>query len=574
MSAHDAPLSLEELLKLKKQGTQVSNAPKVTKARFLTKSQREKLEQEKDSKLKELVKPSKKIEQKIQTFIEEVPQKEPKNTVKPYSNRKFRFDWDESEDTSNDSYYEFINPKKSQKDDLFDVPYRKRKLGDELNVNSLHWSEKPLDKMNERDWRIMKEDFDISIKGKNTSKLIRSWGETSILPKIRDQLRILHYNEPTPIQRATIPLAMDGNDVLGIAETGSGKTLAFLIPAISYISGLPPVGPSESPYVLIVVPTRELAQQIELQFQKFAKALQFNVASIVGGHTYESNIEKLEKGVEILVGTPGRLLDILKENILELSRCFYLIADEADRMIDMGFEKQFLDLINQLPEGHTNPFAIKTPKRTTMMFTATMPPSVNKMVNQYMIDPVKVTIGNVNNAVETVRQEPIQVPEDDKKKMDILGKLLYNYTPPIIIFVNYQKMCDTLAEFLVNKGFNPIVMHGSKTQQQREDAIMKIKTKQCDILIATDVAARGIDIAGVSLVINYQMSKSISEYIHRIGRTGRGGNYGTAITFWNSSTDVDVLSDLKAIISKSPISKCPDDLKNIVNADSLRNIET
>lgn len=591
MKPNKVPPSLKDLIALKR-GDKKEGQTSIGRTKFLTKLQRVKLEQEKINTKSQL---NKKRDQKSITEQQNDPLKEINvndsfnetdksddfNTKfeKKSLNRTFKFGWDESEDTSKNDL--FILPTKYTYDYSLDLPSRKRsKTNHEQNYQNLHWSEKPLDKMTDRDWRIFKEDFDITIKGNMKTNMIRNWNESGLSPPIINTLRKLHYTEPTPIQRAAIPIGLKGNDIVGIAETGSGKTLAFLIPAITYVSNLPPVRSFESPYVLIIVPTRELAQQIEFECQRFMNHIHFNVASIIGGHRYDENITKLEKGVEILIGTPGRLLDILEKKIIELNKCFFLIADEADRMIDMGFEKQVKGLIDQLPEGKTNPFPIgnEIPKRTTMMFTATLTPIVERMMKNYLLDPITVTVGNTENAVETVIQDTIQVPNEESKKMDILKSVLLGkkrYNPPIIIFVNYQKTCEILFDFLKSLNFRPTIINGSKAQSQREEAISRMKTGDADILIATDVAARGIDIANISLVINYQMSKSISEYIHRIGRTGRAGNMGTAITFWNSETDSEVLYDLKSIISNSPVSKCRDDLKRneFARLNQFKNIE-
>ncbi|ODV87663.1 hypothetical protein CANARDRAFT_186772, partial [[Candida] arabinofermentans NRRL YB-2248] len=431
--------------------------------------------------------------------------------------------------------------------------------------NELHWSQKPLDKMTDRDWRIMREDYDITSKGGKVTNPLRYWSESDISPEILEMLDYLGYREPTPIQRAAIPMGLTGRDIIGIAETGSGKTLAFLIPILNYITKLPPLGNFEGPYVLIMVPTRELALQIEKEFQKFNN-LRFNVASLIGGHSYDDNVRKLEKGVEVVIATPGRLVDCIEKEIISLDKCFFLAMDEADRMIDMGFETQVNLVLDNLPSGDTNPYYFgndKTPKRTTMMFTATMPPAIEKLTSKFLVNPGFVMVGEVGSAVDTVHQDAIQTSEDDEKKLKVLESILANrrFRPPIIIFVNYKASCDLIADTLYEQGFNPVTLHGSKTQEQREAALQQMKTGKSDVLIATDVAGRGIDIPDVSLVINYQMSRNIEDYTHRIGRTGRAGKSGTAITFWNPKDDKDVLYDLKQMISKSPVSRCPEDLR-------------
>lgn len=555
MPAHDAPLSLEELLAQKRNKPVAKLESSVKKTRFIPKSERAKLEK-------------KNFDVKIDASFPKVGSSKVNNQKNVELSQNSNFDED-PENTEEPIEPIEILVKQQNYDYSLDLPHRKkRKLDDDFS--GLHWSMKPLDKMTERDWRIMKEDFNIHVSGKTEGNLLRSWNESKIPEPIIESLYLLGMKEPSPIQRATIPLGMEGRDVLGLAETGSGKTLAFLIPALSYVMNLPPVRSFESPYVLIIVPTRELAQQIEVEFQKF-KNLRINIASIVGGHTYDDNLAKLEKGVEILVGTPGRLLDLIEKKIISLDQCFFLVADEADRMIDMGFEKQVESLIDALPSGDLNPFlkSGQSPKRLTLMFTATMPPQIEKLITNYMTDPITVKVGDTKNAVDTVVQETIQIASDEKKRMSALLQIIKKYPPPIIVFVNFQKLCDILYAFLHEHGYNPVVIHGGRTQAQRETAISDIRSGRANILVATDVAARGIDIPNVSLVVNFQMTKTISEYVHRIGRTGRAGRKGTAITFWDGDDDASVLYDLKTIVCRSKVSNCPKDLMYHPNAKKI-----
>lgn len=555
MPAHDAPLSLEELLAQKRNKPVAKLESSVKKTRFIPKSERAKLEK-------------KNVDVGIDASFPKVGSSKVNNQKNVELSQNLNFDED-PENTEEPIEPIEILVKQQNYDYSLDLPHRKkRKLDDDFS--GLHWSMKPLDKMTERDWRIMKEDFNIHVSGKTKGNLLRSWNESKIPEPIIESLYLLGMKEPSPIQRATIPLGMEGRDVLGLAETGSGKTLAFLIPALSYVMNLPPVRSFESPYVLIIVPTRELAQQIEVEFQKF-KNLRINIASIVGGHTYDDNLAKLEKGVEILVGTPGRFLDLIEKKIISLDQCFFLVADEADRMIDMGFEKQVESLIDALPSGDLNPFlkSGQSPKRLTLMFTATMPPQIEKLITNYMTDPITVKVGDTKNAVDTVVQETIQIASDEKKRMSALLQIIKKYPPPIIVFVNFQKLCDILYAFLHEHGYNPVVIHGGRTQAQRETAISDIRRGRANILVATDVAARGIDIPNVSLVVNFQMTKTISEYVHRIGRTGRAGKKGTAITFWDGDDDASVLYDLKTIVCRSKVSNCPKDLMYHPNAKKI-----
>ncbi|KAG7930598.1 uncharacterized protein OGAPODRAFT_100787 [Ogataea polymorpha] len=530
------PPSLDDLVK-----TQRTNG----KTRFLSKSQREKRKQQ------QVVKP-------------------PSAVVKPQLHKKkapdpsFANSSSKSDGDTNDAEFPPV----------VDLPRRR----DDLIFDDVHWSEKELSQMTNRDWRIMREDYNISTKGGKLENPLRKWEESQISPLILQQLETLGYTEPTPIQRAAVPNGLCGRDLVGIAETGSGKTLAFLIPSVNYILQLPRLGRFEGPYVLILVPTRELALQIEREFSKFA-SLGFDVISLIGGHSYDEHAEKLERGVEVIIATPGRLVDCLEQQLVSLERCFFLVLDEADRMIDMGFEKDLKKILESLPDGSENPHYLGSgePKRTTMMFTATMPPQIEKISAKYLKSPGTVMVGEVGGAVDSVRQEAIQVEDSDEKRLQMLQKVLSRgiYSPPIIIFVNFRKTCEMVAEFLEQLGFNAVTMHGSKTQEQREYAIQQIKEGRSDILVATDVAGRGIDIPDVSLVLNFQMAKNIEDYTHRIGRTGRAGKEGTAITFW-SAADADVLYDLKQMIAKSPVSRCPEELRRHPAAQKrmVKNIET
>ncbi|KAJ1679837.1 mRNA splicing protein prp28, partial [Spiromyces aspiralis] len=353
-----------------------------------------------------------------------------------------------------------------------------------------------------------------------------------------------------------IPIGLEGRDIIGIAETGSGKTAAFVIPMLTYIMKLSKITEAnmgDGPYALILAPTRELALQIESETQKFAKLLGYTCVSIVGGHSMEGQAFSLRNGAEIIIATPGRLRDCLDRRILVLNQCSCVVMDEADRMIDMGFEADMNFILDALPDRETH-------KRQTTMFSATMPPLVERMAKKYLIQPAVITIGTAGKAVDTVVQRVEFINSDDKKRQRTL-ELLEQYASPIIIFVNQKKNVDMLTGFVNSSGYNAVALHGGKSQEQREHALDKLKKGEADILIATDVAGRGIDVKDVQLVINFDMAKNIEEYTHRIGRTGRAGKQGTAFTFL-SNEDTNVLYDLKKMIMSSPISKCPPELAN------------
>lgn len=473
--------------------------------------------------------------------------------------KKFNFGWKEDDDTwTEDSLLaKYSIEQKPRKDDLLLLNPRKNKL------DSLHWSEKPLEKMKDRDWRILKEDFEIITKGSNLPNPLRNWKESKIPNELINIIDKLGYKDPTPIQRASIPISLSKKDIIGIAETGSGKTLAYLIPMLSKLLKLPRLNEFskvDGPYGLILVPTRELAQQIETEFQKFSKYLpEIDIISIVGGKLIEKNIIDLQnRTIEIIIATPGRLIDCLERHILVLNQVNFLVLDESDKMIEMNFGEQVAKITEYINKNRQN-----------MMFTATMTSDVEKLSKEYVNDPAIVNIGDVSSTEMVVNERIEQkfeffTTDDDSKKLKRLSRILSNnqYTPPIIIFINYKETGEYLFKNLTQSGFKVSIIHGSKKQEQREFAIKQLKDGKVDILIGTNVASRGIDIPNVSLVVNFQMTKKIDDYIHRVGRTGRAGAYGTSITFLSEDADLDIYGDLKKALQRSG-NKIPEELKKV-----------
>ncbi|ROT67102.1 putative ATP-dependent RNA helicase DDX23, partial [Penaeus vannamei] len=373
----------------------------------------------------------------------------------------------------------------------------------------------------------------------------RKWSESNIKKEILDIISSVGYTDPTPIQRQAIPIGLQNRDIIGVAETGSGKTLAFLIPLLEWIQSLPKIARLEDadqgPYALVMAPTRELAQQIEEETTKFGGPLGIRTVAVIGGLSREEQGMKLRMGCEIVIATPGRLVDVLENRYLVLNQCTYVVFDEADKMIDMGFEPDVQKILKFMPVTNEKPdnddaededkllqnFLSKHKYRQTVMFTATMPPAVERMARQYLRRPAYVYIGSVGKPVERVEQIVYMVSEQEKRKklLDILKR---GITPPVLIFVNQKKGADVLARGLEKLGYNATTLHGGKGQEQREHALANLKSGAKDILVATDVAGRGIDIKDVSLVINYDMAKNIEDYTHRIGRTGRAGKHGKA----------------------------------------------
>jgi ATP-dependent RNA helicase DDX23/PRP28 len=531
-----------------------------------------------------------------------------KKKRKRTTEKKFNFEWNEEEDTSYDynpiyqqkaeasffgrgrlgGFTEEVTEQGTQKfieamierdpvsgreraERILDME-RRRKEGGRAQLDK-HWSEKKLEHMRERDWRIFKEDFNIATKGGAIPNPMRNWDESGLPDKILRLVGNVGYAEPSAIQRAAIPIALQCRDLIGVAVTGSGKTASFVLPLLVYISQLPPLGPTnraDGPYAIVLAPTRELAQQIEVEARKFAAPLGFNTAVIVGGHSIEEQAFQMRDGAEIVIATPGRLVDCIERRMLVLSQCSYVIMDEADKMIDMGFEESVNKILDALPgenekpdtEAAEDPNAMKRGMyRQTMMYTATMPTAVERIARKYLRRPAIVTIGNVGEAVETVEQRAEHVQGEEKRKKRLQEILSSGeFAAPIIVFVNIKRNCDAVARDIKHMGFSAVTLHGSKTQEQREAALAQIHDRRADVLVATDLAGRGIDIQDVSLVVNFNMATNIESYTHRIGRTGRAGKTGTAITFWGNE-DADVLYDLKQMLAKSSISKVPEDLR-------------
>ena len=536
-----------------------------------------------------------------------------KKRIRRLNDRKFVFDWDASEDTSVDYndlyiekhnvhffgrghfggmdvkeqrknqskfYSEYLEKRRTQEEkDQEGVRLKKeQKREDKQKWDDRHWSEKRLDQMTERDWRIFREDYNIAIKGGRIPNPIRKFSESAIAKEILEVITKVGYTEPTPIQRQAIPIGLQNRDIIGVAETGSGKTLAFLIPLLVWIQSLPKLARLEDadqgPYAVVMAPTRELANQIEEETNKFGLPLGIRTCAVIGGLSREEQGMKLRMGCEIVIATPGRLVDVLENRYLVLNQCTYIVFDEADKMIDMGFEPDVQKILSFMPVTNEKPdnddaenedtlkknFLSKHKYRQTVMFTATMPPAVERMARKYLRRPAYVYIGSVGKPVERVEQVVYLVSEQEKRKK-LLSILQCGITPPVLIFVNQKKGADVLCKGLEKLGYNATTLHGGKGQEQRELALASLKTGAKDMLVCTDVAGRGIDIKDVSLVINYDMTKNIEDYTHRIGRTGRAGKHGKSVSFLTKE-DSPVFYDLKQTLLASPVSSCPPELAN------------
>ncbi|NTW15600.1 MAG: DEAD/DEAH box helicase [Candidatus Moranbacteria bacterium] len=326
------------------------------------------------------------------------------------------------------------------------------------------------------------------------------------------------FSNPTPIQDGAIPPAIDGRDVIGIANTGTGKTVAFLVPLIDKAYR------RRGERALIVTPTRELALQIETEFRDFSKGMGLRSAVVIGGTGFPRQIAAVAKRPEFVIGTPGRIKDLVSRGVLDLAPFNNVVLDEADRMLDMGFVKdirEMLDLVN--------------PKRQTLFFSATMPKEIGDLAVKFLSDPVTVEVKSRATS-ENVEQDIITVKDNDQKLEILHDLLLKEDFRKVLVFRRTKRSAENLAHALVKRGFRADAIHGDKSQGQRERALRKFSQDELQVLVATDVAARGLDIPNVSHVLNYDLPENYEDYIHRIGRTGRGTKTGFAFTFVEEGT--------------------------------------
>ena len=364
---------------------------------------------------------------------------------------------------------------------------------------------------------------------------ISNFDTMDLAPEIRDALRDLGYTEPTPIQVQAIPIVMAGRDVIGSASTGTGKTAAFLIPILQQLRGTP----GGQLRVLVLSPTRELALQIDEQALVLGYHLGFSSVAIVGGLNMNPQEEALKAGTEIVVATPGRLLDHMRHPYVDLSHVGFLVLDEADRMLDMGFLPDIRRILARLPT-----------ERQTLLFSATMPPEIRKLADQILRDPVTIAIDRAKPAAGLVQRA---FPVAQNRKAALLTSLLQHPSlTSVIVFVKRKRDADGVARQIIRAGRTAVSLHSDRTQQERIAALDAFRRGECAVLVATDVAARGIDVDGVSHVFHLDVPRSSDDYIHRSGRTARAGAVGQVMTFVDPSEEGDLAAIEKAIGSPIP----------------------
>jgi ATP-dependent RNA helicase RhlE len=332
-----------------------------------------------------------------------------------------------------------------------------------------------------------------------------------IAPKILELIEKMKFKTPTPIQYKAIPIAIEGKDIIGVAQTGTGKTLAFGIPMIQRLAQARGRG-------LVLVPTRELAIQVDETILKIGNSFGMRTAVLIGGASMYNQIQALRRSPRVIIATPGRLIDHLNQSTLRLDDVTILVLDEADRMLDMGFAPQIERILKYVPK-----------EKQTMLFSATIPEKIVKIAAAYMKLPVSVEIARSGTTVEKIIQELIIVKKEEKAHL--LGKLLEQYRGTVLLFSRTKRGASRISRGLRQMGYNAAEIHSDRSLAQRREALEGFKAGKYRILVATDIAARGIDVKGIELVLNYDLPEDPENYVHRIGRTGRAGQEGRAISF-------------------------------------------
>jgi ATP-dependent RNA helicase RhlE len=375
-------------------------------------------------------------------------------------------------------------------------------------------------------------DFGFDIYRGNQQYRAMPFSKLGLSPAILEGVKAMGYVDPTPIQLRAIPLILEGRDVIGSAQTGTGKTAAFALPILSKMNSHQP-----QPRLLVLEPTRELAAQVETAIRDFARFTDLRVAVVFGGVGYGKQKDALKDGVDVLVATPGRLLDHLEQGTCRLDHVQHLVLDEADRMLDMGFLPDVRRILDRCPR-----------KRHTALFSATIPPAIETLINWAMHDPATVEIGARRSPAESVKH--VIYPVSDYQKTDLLLALLdsVNYES-VIVFCRTKHGADRVANTLKKSNHAVAVLHSNRTQSEREQALQGFRDGKYEVLVATDIAARGLDIADVSHVVNYDVPQHPEDYIHRIGRTGRAEASGDAFTIMVAE-DAQAVASIERFIGK------------------------
>ncbi|WP_298653712.1 DEAD/DEAH box helicase [uncultured Proteiniphilum sp.] len=362
--------------------------------------------------------------------------------------------------------------------------------------------------------------------------------ELTIIEPVLRALNEKGHTIPTPIQQQAIAPALDNRDILGLAQTGTGKTAAFALPIIQQLYLNKSYGRKREIRALILTPTRELAIQINESLSDYTPYTGIRHCVIYGGVKQNAQVNELKRGIDILVATPGRLLDLMNQRIISLHAIRHFVLDEADRMLDMGFIHDIKRLLPQLPK-----------EKQTLFFSATMPSSIVALSRSILHNPVRVEVAPVSSVVDTIEQYIYFVEKPEKKDL-LINLLKKDKKKSVLIFSRTKHGADKIARILSKSGIGSAAIHGNKSQNARQQALSDFKSHKIQTLIATDIAARGIDINNLELVINYDLPDVAETYVHRIGRTGRAGNTGTALTFC-ADEERDMLKDIQKLTGKT-----------------------
>lgn len=401
--------------------------------------------------------------------------------------------------------------------------------------------------MSEKECEDIRKQWHILVEGEDIPPPVKNFKDMRFPEPILQKLKAKGITRPTPIQVQGLPVILSGRDMIGIAFTGSGKTLVFVLPLIMLALQEElrmPLVSGEGPFGLVVCPSRELARQTFDVVEEFASVLKGNgnpdLRSMlcIGGIDMRSQLEVVKKGVHIVVATPGRLKDMLAKKKMNLDNCKYLTLDEADRLIDLGFEEDIREVFDHFKA-----------QRQTLLFSATMPKKIQNFAKSALVKPVIVNVGRAGAANLDVIQEVEYVKQE--AKMVYLLECLQKTPPPVLIFCENKADVDAIHEYLLRKGVEAVAIHGGKDQEDREYAIASFKAGKKDVLVATDVASKGLDFPDIQHVINYDMPAEIENYVHRIGRTGRCGKTGIATSFINKNQSETILLDLKHLLKEA-----------------------
>lgn len=439
--------------------------------------------------------------------------------------------YDDEEDIQNipkeveliaDDHLEIEKKRAGKRNDLVIVGYDKGSLMPFKKV--FYMEPKEIQNLNDEEIRAIRRKMgNVRVRGSNCPRPIMNWFQCGICDSVLEILEKKGCCEPFPIQSQALPVIMSGRDAIGIAETGSGKTLAYILPMIRHIMDQRPIENGEGPIAMILAPTRELTTQIYKEAVIYCNFVQLKCVCVYGGAGVSGQLSELKRGCEIVVCTPGRMIDVLTTSngkITNLKRITYIVIDEADRMFDMGFGPQIAKI-----------FSGVRPDKQCVMFSATFPRRIESVAKKLLYKPIEIVVGNRGQICSNVQQQIIVVPSEKKymKLVETLGE--WNDKGSILIFVEKQVDADHLFKCLFTTGFDCLVLHGGQDQADREFTILDFKNHKKNILIATSICARGLDIKSIILVVNYVCPNHMEDYIHRVGRTGRAGCKGTAITF-------------------------------------------